>query len=53
MNTDLILSAAWRAALKEAAYRREFPNLLFAEKWIRSLYRAGLFPRYRRDDKGE
>jgi len=45
--------AAWRASLKEAAARRDFPNLLFAEKWIRSISRAGLYPRWWGDDKGE
>jgi len=46
-------SAAWRASLKAAAARRDFPNLLFAEKWIRSILRAGLYPRWWGDDKGE
>jgi hypothetical protein len=43
----------WREALREAARRREFPNLLFAEKWIRALYNAGQYPRSWRDDKGD
>lgn len=46
-------SASWRGALKEAASRRDFPSLLFAEKWIRSLSKAGLYPRWWGDDKGE
>ena len=44
---------AWRAALAEAATRSDFPNLLYAEKWIRSLSKAGMYPRWWGDEKGE
>lgn len=44
---------AWRIALVEAANRTFFPNLLYAEKWIRSLSKAGMYPRWWGDDKGE
>lgn len=46
-------SSSWRAALVEAATRRDFPNLLYAETWIRSLSKAGMYPRWRGDGKGE
>ena len=46
-------SASWRAALVAAAARRDFPSLLFAEKWIRALSKAGMYPRWWGDDKGE
>jgi len=46
-------SASWRDNLKEASNRRDFPNLMFAEKWIRSLSKAGMYPRWWGDDKGE
>lgn len=35
---------AWHAALKEAAEVREFPNLMFAHKWITSLAKTGIYP---------
>jgi len=45
--------ASWRSALVKAATRRDFPNLLYAEKWITSLSKAEMFPRWWGDDKGE
>lgn len=43
----------WREALKTAAARRDFPSLLCAEKWIRVLDKAGMYPRWWGDDKGD
>jgi len=37
-------AASWHTALQEAATRRQFPNLLFAERWLTCLARAGMFP---------
>ena len=43
----------WWESLRRAARRRDFPNLIFAERWIKALAKAGLYPRWRGDDKGD
>ena len=54
---DSLISASaassWMTALIEAAKRRDFLNLQFAERWIRSLSKAGMYPRWRGDTQGE
>lgn len=49
----MILSLQWQRALKQAAERRDFPSLLFAEKWLRALARTGVFGRWYDDGRGE
>jgi hypothetical protein len=46
MNADERRWGQWWLALREAAQRRSFPNLLFAEQWIQSLAKARMYPRY-------
>ena len=53
MNTFLILNRSWQMALRRAAQRREFENLMVANRWIRTLDRFRLWPRWWGDDFGD
>jgi hypothetical protein len=56
MNTDPKSEGErWRAAMREAARRLCFPNLLFAELWIRALHNAGMYRRspFSKDGRGD